>query len=224
VPSNNAAYQNWCLMWYGHQPTMSGYGVEREHARQWSTTLLNGTDTQVRFPTEIFDEAASAEAKARVQELIDLYYPNGRPTDYDNWAATFPGVNLLDPNADPDEDGLSNDAERIWGLNPTNAASRNAFTSTSRLASGTFSYTRRSTAFTAMSYSVWTSTNLTTWTQDANAAQGARPARGRMSKRCRHTQPSGDLWPKAVYPAARRAELIAGRGNLHRVMPPDRAC
>ena len=75
LPSNNSSYQAWCLMYYGHQPTMSGYGVEREHARQWSTTLQNGTDTQVRFPTEIFDETASTQVKARVQEILDLYYP-----------------------------------------------------------------------------------------------------------------------------------------------------
>gem|GEM_PF-1200841 len=79
VPTNNAAYQAWCLMWYGHQPSTNGYAVEREHARQWSTNLLNGADPQVRFPTEIFDEAAAEQVKARVQEIIDLYYPNGRP-------------------------------------------------------------------------------------------------------------------------------------------------
>jgi len=173
VPSNNAAYQSWCLMWYGKQPTMSGYGVEREHARQWDTNLLNGacSCTQERFPTEIFDEAASAEVQARVQEIIDLYYPNGRPDDYSIWAAGFPGANLTDPNADPDGDGLKNDYERLWGLNPTNAASKNPFASISGLGSGSFSYTRRTPSLTGLDYTVWISTNLVYWAQDPGAVQ-----------------------------------------------------
>jgi autotransporter-associated beta strand protein len=82
VPTNNAAYQAFCLTWYGRQPTMSGYGVEKEHARQWDNTLRNGecNCAQVRFPTEIFDEIASAEVKARVQEIIDIYYETNAPT------------------------------------------------------------------------------------------------------------------------------------------------
>ena len=106
-----------------------------------------------------------------MQELINLYYPNGRPSDYGTWSAKFPGANLSNPNADFDNDGQSNDHERIWGLNPTNAASRNPFIFTSSLAAGTFSYTRRSPALTGLNYTVWTSTNLTTWTQDAGAIQ-----------------------------------------------------
>ena len=78
VPANNSAYQAWCLYWYGRQPTMNNYGVEKEHARQWSTTLVNDSP-QVRFPTEIFDDAASAQVQARVQEIINLYYPDVTP-------------------------------------------------------------------------------------------------------------------------------------------------
>ena len=66
---------------------------------------------------------------------------------------------------------MNNDYERIWGLNPTNAASRNPFTSTSNLAVGNFSYTRRVPSLTGYSYTVWTSTNLTTWAQDTGAVQ-----------------------------------------------------
>lgn len=82
VPTNNADYRAFCLTWWGRQPTMSGYGVEKEHARQWDDApnyLLCGC-TQVRFPTEIFNETASAEVKARVQEIIDLYYEETPPT------------------------------------------------------------------------------------------------------------------------------------------------
>jgi hypothetical protein len=172
VPTNNASYRSWCSNWYGTMPTMSGYGVEREHARQWSTNLQNGADTQVRFPTEIFDEAASTQVKARAQEILDLYYPSGRPTDYAAWDAGFPGVNLSNPAADFDGDGVSNDLERIWGLNPTNAVSSRPCAATASLkTTGQFTYTRRTTTLTGLNFTVWTSTNLTTWTQDAGATQ-----------------------------------------------------
>jgi len=93
------------------------------------------------------------------------------PTDYSLWAAKFPGANLTDPNADFDGDGLSNNSERIWGLNPTNAVSKIIFTSVANLKAGNFSYTRRARALTGMNYTVWTSTNLTSWSQDVGAVQ-----------------------------------------------------
>ena len=95
----------------------------------------------------------------------------GAPSDYDQWAGKFPSANLSDRNADYDGDGQSNDNERIWGLNPTNALSRNPFIFNSSLKSGAFSYTRRTPALTGLSYTVWTSTNLVNWTQDTGAIQ-----------------------------------------------------
>ena len=74
VPTNNAAFRSFCTSWWGHQPSMNGYWTEREHARQWDNQLLVDPAEQVRPNGEIFDEAASAEVKARVQEIIDLYY------------------------------------------------------------------------------------------------------------------------------------------------------
>jgi hypothetical protein len=97
----------------------------------------------------------------------------GTGSDYSTWTAKYPGANLSDPNADFDGDGQPNDHERLWGLNPTNAASRNPFTALSGLATGTFRYTRRTPSLTGYSYTVWTSTNLTTWTQDTGAVQTA---------------------------------------------------
>lgn len=172
VPTNNASYRAWCTNWWGAPPSISGYGVEREHARQWSTNLQNGTDTQVRFPTEIFDETASTQVKARVQEILNLYYPTGRPTDYAAWDANFPGVDLSNPAADSDGDGLSNDHERIWGLNPTNAVDSDPYTTIAALkTTGNFTYTRRTPSLSGLTYTVWTSTDMATWTQDTGATQ-----------------------------------------------------
>jgi hypothetical protein len=289
VPTNNFAFTNFAYKWWGHKPTMSGYWEEREHARQWDTNAYYSAGDQQRTdatnPGEIYNEYSFSDITNRVQELLNLYYPNGRPLivnppvivgfspadnstnvaleanfvltfnkaivrgtgnitlknltdgtqttiaitdttqvsvvgevltinptanllvgkgyaiqipataigglatnafagitndttwnfttipDYLVWAAHWPGANLSDPNADFDGDGQPNDHERIWGLNPTNAASRNPFTSTSNLAAGNFSYIRRSRSLTGLSYTVWTSTNLTTWAQDTGAVQ-----------------------------------------------------
>jgi hypothetical protein len=173
IPTDNTAFRTWCKSWWGGtDPKITGYGVEREHARQYSTTLQNGTAPQARFPTEIYDETAAAEVNARVQELLDLYYPAGRPTDYAAWDANFPGVDLTNPNADFDKDGVTNDHERIWGLDPTAGASRSAYGSLTTLKSGgTFSYTRRTSTLTGLAFTIWTSPNLQTWTQNTAATQ-----------------------------------------------------
>jgi alpha-galactosidase len=110
--------------------------------------------------------------------MIDLLGPSPA-NDYSNWANNFPGANLSDPNADWDGDKLSNDHERIWGLNPTSGASSNPFANTANLRSGSFTYTRRTRSLTGLNYTVWTSPNLTTWTQDTGAIQApAAPVGG----------------------------------------------
>ncbi len=173
IPTNNATFRTWCTSWWGGTaPSISGYGVEREHARQWSTTLQNGTAPQTRFPNEIYNEAAATGVHARVQEILDIYYPSGRPTDYAAWDANYPGVDLSNPNADYDKDGMSNDHERIWGLDPASAASRHPITATAALkTSGSFTYTRRTSTLSGLIYTVWTSPDLNTWTRDTGAAQ-----------------------------------------------------
>ena len=102
--------------------------------------------------------------------MIDLLGP-AAGNDYPTWTANYPGANLTDPNADLDGDNLSNDHERIWGLNPTSATSSNPFASIANLKSGSFTYTRRERSRTALNYTVWTSPNLSTWTQDTGAVQ-----------------------------------------------------
>jgi len=63
VPENNQAFRDFALKWWGKQPSGKGYWTEREHAKQW----------------EQFTEKTSAEIKNTVQEIIDAYFPNGRP-------------------------------------------------------------------------------------------------------------------------------------------------
>ena len=79
---------------------------------------------------------------------------------------------MTNPAADLDGDGQTNDEERIWGLDPTSTASSNPITNTAALRSnGNLTYTRRTTTLSGLAYTVWTSTDLTTWTQDTGATQ-----------------------------------------------------
>jgi hypothetical protein len=87
------------------------------------------------------------------------------------WAEAYEGADLSDLSADFDGDGLSNGDERIWGLDPTRASSCNAIQTPLNPETGTFRYTRRDRALTGLTYSVWTSPDLLTWSEDHTAGQ-----------------------------------------------------
>ena len=83
--------------------------------------------------------------------------------------------------ASDDNDGLSNFEEYAFGLVPTSGSSVNPFAVPFSQTTGTFSYTRRNPALTApLAYSVWYSTDLSTWNQDMNAAEGTPVANGQV--------------------------------------------
>ncbi|MCX6879980.1 MAG: autotransporter-associated beta strand repeat-containing protein [Verrucomicrobia bacterium] len=87
----------------------------------------------------------------------------GAATPYDTWAAgTFANpFTDKDPTHDPDHDGLSNQQEFAFGLDPTTGASANPITAPLDKSSHKFSYTRY--AASGLSYTVWTSANLQGW-------------------------------------------------------------
>ncbi len=89
--------------------------------------------------------------------------------DYDTWRGSFPG--LGSSSDDDDFDGLSNDEERLFGLNPLNARSATPFTTAFEASNGTFSYTRRTQSLTGMTYRVLYSTDLEQWFWDSGASQ-----------------------------------------------------
>ncbi|MEX1114518.1 MAG: autotransporter-associated beta strand repeat-containing protein [Akkermansiaceae bacterium] len=103
--------------------------------------------------------------------------------DYTTWATSFglenPWVTLGnptlngEPTADPDGDGVTNNEEYAFGLNPTSGASSNPITTQLDKTTGKFSYTRRATpATTELAYTVTTSVDLSAWPIDAAATAG----------------------------------------------------
>jgi autotransporter-associated beta strand protein len=99
-------------------------------------------------------------------------------SDYDTWA-TANGVTGGE-NDDDDSDGLTNHEEYAFGLDPTGGASANPIAAQLNKTTGIFSYTRRTQSLTSLTYSVWYSTNLATWTEDTGAAQGTPSGSGEV--------------------------------------------
>ena len=74
-------------------------------------------------------------------------------------------------NADDDQDGLSNRQEYAFGTDPKSGASAAPVTITSGGGALTIRYTRRDPSKTGLTYSVWTTTDLSNWIEDSGATQ-----------------------------------------------------
>jgi len=90
-------------------------------------------------------------------------------TDYSKWAAGWYGGHLSDPWSDWNDNGLSNQEERLWGMDPFVAERSGAITQPLNLVNGVFAYTRRDVGLSSAEYSIWVSTDLVTWTEDTGA-------------------------------------------------------
>ncbi len=101
-------------------------------------------------------------------------------SDYDAWK-TANGV-IGGENDDDDNDGLTNHEEYAFGLDPTGGSSVNPITSPLNKSNGKFSYTRRALGLPdpALAYTVWYSTDLSTWAQDNGATEGAPSLAGEV--------------------------------------------
>ena len=106
----------------------------------------------------------------QIQESV-----GGIEADYAFWAADFQPDDVSDRAGDFDGDGLTNGEEHAFALDPTNASSANPFSTPFEPLAGTFSYTRRDSALTGLTYTIWTSPDLETWTEDAGATAGQTP-------------------------------------------------
>lgn len=99
-------------------------------------------------------------------------------TDLDTWK-TANGVTGANGD-DDDADGLSNFEEYAFGLDPTGGSSINPIVVPLDKTTGNFSYTRRQQSLTGLTYTVWYSTDLATWTQDSGATQGTATLNGEV--------------------------------------------
>ncbi|MHC4743261.1 MAG: hypothetical protein ACYS8Z_15205, partial [Planctomycetota bacterium] len=77
VPENNNEFREFTTKWWGRKPSIDGFCHEAGHARQWDSKVLA---TPTVWPNgDIYDENSCARVKACVQEIIDMYFPKGRP-------------------------------------------------------------------------------------------------------------------------------------------------
>lgn len=93
-------------------------------------------------------------------------------TPYDTWIDGYPSITGLDklPSADPDKDGLTNQQEFAFGLIPNSGSSVNPITIQLSKTTGEFTYQRLATS--GLTYTIWTSPDLATWTEDTTASAG----------------------------------------------------
>ena len=108
----------------------------------------------------------------RAQQIIDLYFPTGRPSDYGDWRSQWATANLLDPTG---RSGRRRNEQRpradLGNGSHGTPCPENPINFNSGLKSGSFTYTRRNRALTGLNYTVWTSPNLSDWTEDTGAQQ-----------------------------------------------------
>jgi len=129
-------------------------------------TLAPGESATFSFNVTPTDPAGT-NRRVRVDNLA---FSGIVTNDYYTWAQLH---SVGAAQEDDDLDGLSNDFERLFGLDPQNANSRNPIASLLSPATGQFSYTRRTRSLTGKSYTVWYSTDMVDWFEDTNAQQVA---------------------------------------------------
>jgi len=113
--------------------------------------------------TPVLDAAITGYDLVKDGNSLKLNYTTGGGSDYTTWASTIPGFTDTDPTHDPDGDGLTNQQEYAFGLNPMSAASVNPIISPLNKATGQFTYTRRTQSLTTLVYSYEYSTTLGGW-------------------------------------------------------------
>ena len=94
------------------------------------------------------------------------YVSNATP--YETWASAY-GLASGTEGGDLDNDGLTNFQEFAFGLIPNSGVSVNPITSQLNKTTGQFSYQRLNAS--SLSYSIWTSPDLISWTEDSTAVQ-----------------------------------------------------
>jgi autotransporter-associated beta strand protein len=102
-------------------------------------------------------------------------------TDFELWGTAY-GLAVGSEDGDLDNDGISNFEEYAFGLIPNSGASVNPISDLLNKSNGTFAYTRRDPSLLnpTLSYSIWYSTDLTTWLEDTGAVEGSATLNGEV--------------------------------------------
>ena len=89
----------------------------------------------------------------------------------DDWEYQHFGSVGIDPAGDADGDGMTNRDEFVFGLDPNSGSSVSPLVAQLDPVTGRFSYTRATGGFGGLTYTIWTSADLQTCTQDTGAVQ-----------------------------------------------------
>jgi uncharacterized repeat protein (TIGR02543 family) len=153
--------------------TVPSYGIGYNSGDTFtvaSDTMTRSNYTFVNWNTQANGSGSSYNPAATFSITANTtLYAQWKLTDYVAWEAIYAPNNLSNPASNFDGDSLSNFQEYAFGLDPTSGASVNPISVPFDSAIKTFSYTKRATA--PLTYTIWYSTNLQTWTQDSGATQ-----------------------------------------------------
>ena len=129
---------------------------------------MDGVNFSNYFSGKLFDVRIYKQKlfATQVQAIVTPVNP------FTTWInANYPALSDKTAGGDPDHDGMTNDQEFAFGLDPSSGTSVNPIVTLPNKATGIFSYTRLNPAVSGRTYTIKTSTTLAGWTTDAGAGQ-----------------------------------------------------
>jgi fibronectin-binding autotransporter adhesin len=146
-------------------------------ANETVTSLFYGGAEQAAGTYGSVGSGATIQDDTRFAGTGILTVTTGTATsDYSVWLGLYTFAPGADTSAagDADGDGVSNEEEYAFGLDPSNGSSVNPILVPLDKGAGTFTYSRRKPSLTGLTnYKILTSTDLVTWTEDTTAMQTA---------------------------------------------------
>ena len=142
-----------------------------------STTLGSFNETSPGSGVWELTDGANTWTFQESSGVLSLAVASG--SDFDTWGDPY-GLTTGDEGGDLDNDGVTNFEEYAFGLIPNSGSSVNPIAAQLDKGTGNFSYTRRTQSLTGLTYSVWYSTDLATWTEDTGAVEGTPAVSGEV--------------------------------------------
>ena len=144
----------------------------------------------------------------------NLAYVNAA-TPYETWGSPY-GLTAGSEGGDLDNDGLTNFQEFAFGLIPNSGSSVNPITVQLSKTSGQFTYQRLNGS--GLTYTIWTSPDLVTWTEDGAAIQNVTT--GSPNDSVRSPSPAPRSRPASCSSASRASDSSSpGAPGLSLALP-----